>query len=102
MRKAASTALIHTSSFSVMTPRPMAGISAPFAVMVCIESRSVIGWMPGQEDSRVNICQRGASNRHGTPFTSPVEAMPIALAGQFEVEYGETGTGPAVVLVHSS
>ena len=28
--------------------------------------------------------------------------MPIALAGRFEVEYGETGAGPAVVLVHSS
>ena len=28
--------------------------------------------------------------------------MPIALAGRFEVEYGETGTGPALVLVHSS
>src|SRR5499426_673714 len=56
----------------------------------------------GRRQRRVNIFPARRVQTHGSPFTRPVEAMPIALAGQFEVEYGETGTGPAVVLVHSS
>src|SRR5438105_4432664 len=42
MRRAASTALTQVSSFSVMTPRPIAGMCAPFAVMVCIAFATLV------------------------------------------------------------